>query len=76
MDKDIHFSSRLLMLAGGLMTCSGILMIGCGQPAIGALEWVAAACMLLTARHFRQAEDKRKKAEESKHEEADEVKQQ
>ena len=76
MDKDIHFSSRLLMLAGGLMTCSGILMMGCGRPAIGALEWAAAACMLLTAWHVRRAEDKKKKAEESKHEKADEIEQQ
>ena len=63
------------MLAGGLMTCSGTLMMGCGRPAIGALEW-AAACMFLTAWHVRQAEDKKKKAEESKYEEADEIEQQ
>lgn len=76
MDQDIHFSARMLMLAGWLMACSGTLMMGCGRPEIGVLEWAAAACMCLTAWHVRLVGDKMKKAEELKHEEADEIEQQ
>ena len=53
MKKDIHFSSRMLTLAGGLMTISGVLMAVCTKLSIGGVFWAAAACMFFAAYHFR-----------------------
>lgn len=58
MKKDIHFCSRMLTLAGGLMTLSGILMAICTKLSIGGVFWAAAACMFFSAYHFRIREDK------------------
>lgn len=49
MKKDMHFSSRMLTLAGGLMTISGILMAVCTKLSIGGVLWAAAACMFFAA---------------------------
>ena len=68
MKKDIHFSSRMLTLAGGLLAVSGILMAICAKLAIGGIFWAAAACMFFSACHFRIAEDKKEKEEEKKNE--------
>ena len=38
MKKDIHFTSRMMTLAGGLMTVSGILMALCSKLAIGGIS--------------------------------------
>lgn len=43
MKADIHFSSRMLTLSGGLMTASGILMAVRGRLAIGGIFWAAAS---------------------------------
>ena len=68
MNKDIHFTSRMLSLAGGLLAVSGILMAICAKLAIGGIFWAAAACMFFSAYHFRIAEDKKEKEEEKKNE--------
>ena len=62
MKKDNHFASRMLTLAGGLMTLSGILMAICTELAIGGVLWAAAACMFFSAYHFRIRENKEKEA--------------
>lgn len=66
MKKDIHFSSRMLTLAGGLMTLSGILMAICTKLAVGGILWAAASCLFFAAYHFRINENK--KQEETDHE--------
>lgn len=68
MIKDKHIPSRMLALAGGLMTVSGILTALCGSLAIGGIFWVAASCLFFAAYNFRLAENKKEKAEESKNE--------
>ena len=68
MKKDIHFTSRMMTLAGGLMTVSGILMALCSKLAIGGIFWAAASCLFFAAYNFRLAENKKEKAEESKNE--------
>ena len=65
MKKDIHFSSRMLTLSGGLMTVSGILMAVCGRLGIGGIFWAAASCMFFAAYHFRLSENKNEKSEGS-----------
>lgn len=55
MKKDVRFSSKMLALAGGLMTVSGILMAVCGGLAIGGMLWAAASCLFLAAYHVRLA---------------------
>ena len=62
MKKDIHFSSRMLTLAGGLMALSGILMAICTKLSIGGVLWAAAACMFFSAYHFIIREDKEREA--------------
>ena len=57
MIKDKHIPSRMLALAGGLMTVSGILTALCGSPAIGGIFWAAASCLFFAAYHFRLAEN-------------------
>ena len=54
--KDKHFTSRMLICAGTLMTISGILMAVCAKLAYGGILFVAAICMFFAARHFRSAE--------------------
>ena len=68
MKKDIHFTSRMMTLSGGLMTVSGILMAFCGRPAIGGIFWAAASCQFFAARQFRIAENKKEHEEDSKNE--------
>lgn len=65
MKEDIHFSSRLLSLAGGLMTLAGLLMAVCVNLLYGGIFWAAAACMFFAAYHFRLAENKKMKTEET-----------
>ena len=67
MTKNRHAASNLLVCAGSLMTLSGILMALGGRLPIGGVFWAAAACMFLSARNFRLAEDK-EITEESHHE--------
>lgn len=55
MKKDVRFSSKMLALAGGLMTVSGILMAVCGRLAIGGMLWAAASCLFFAAYHVRLA---------------------
>lgn len=62
--KDKHFPSRMLALAGGLMTVSGILMAVCARLAIGGILWAAASCLFFAACHFRMTENKKENAEE------------
>ena len=66
MKKDIHFTSRMMTLSGGLMTVSGILMAFCGRPAIGGIFWAAASCLFFAARQFRIAENKKEHEEDPK----------
>lgn len=68
MIKDKHIPSRMLALAGGLMTVSGILTALCGSLAIGEIFWAATSCLFFGAYNFRLAENKKEKAEESKNE--------
>ena len=56
--KDKHFTSRMLIIAGTLMTISGILIAICAKPAYGGILFAAAACMFFAARNFRIAEDR------------------
>lgn len=57
--KDKHFTSRMLICAGALMSISGILITICAKPAYGGILFAAAACMFFAARNFRIAEDKK-----------------
>ena len=68
MIKDKHIPSRMLALAGGLMTVSGILTALCGGLAIGGIFWAAASCLFFAARQFRIAENKKEHEEDSKNE--------
>ena len=54
---DQHFSSRMLTLAGGLMTLSGILTALLGRLAVGGIFWAAASCLFFAAYHFRLSEN-------------------
>ena len=67
--KDKHFTSRMLICAGALMSMSGILIAICAEIAYGGILFAAAACMFFAARSFRIAEDK--KEEESPETEAE-----
>ena len=67
--KDKHFTSRMLICAGALMSISGILITICVKLAYGGILFAAAACMFFAARNFRIAEDK--KENESQEEETD-----
>ena len=68
MIKDKHIPSRMLALAGGLMTVSGILTAMLGKLAISGIFWAAASGMFFAAYHFRLAEKKLDETEESKNE--------
>ena len=65
--KDKHFTSRMLICAGALISISGILIAICAQIAYGGILFAAAACMFFAARNFRIAEDKK----EDKNQEAE-----
>ena len=56
--KDKHFTSRMLICAGALMSFSGILMAVCAKLAYGGILFTSAFCMFFAARYFRIAEDK------------------
>lgn len=60
--NDTHFTSRMLICAGALMSISGILMAICVQVAYSGILFAAAACIFFSARNFRIAEDKRENA--------------
>ena len=53
-----HYSSRMLVCAGALMSISGILMAVCAKLAYGGILFAAAAWMFFAARSFHIAEDK------------------
>ena len=57
--KDKHFTSRMLICAGALMSISGILITICAKLAYGGILFAAAACMFFAARNFRITEDKK-----------------
>ena len=57
--EDKHFTSRILIRAGALMSILGILLAICVQIAYGGIFFAAAACMFFSARNFRIAEDKK-----------------
>ena len=67
--KDKHFTSRMLICAGALMSISGVLIAICAKLAYGGILFAAAACMFFAARNFRIAEDK--KDEENQEAETD-----
>lgn len=56
--KDKHFTSRMLIIAGTLMTISGILIAICVKITYGGILFAAASCMFCAARNFRIAEDR------------------
>lgn len=58
--KDKHFTSRMLICAGALISISGILIAICAQIAYGGILFAAAACMFFSAHNFRIAEDQTK----------------
>ena len=69
--KDKHFTSRMLICAGALMSISGVLIAICAKLAYGGILFAAAACMFFAARNFRIAEDKKEnenQGEETDHE--------
>ena len=68
MKKDIHFTSRMMTLSGGLRTVSGILMAFCSKLAIGGIVWAAASCLFFAARQFRIVENKKEHEEDFEHE--------
>lgn len=57
--KDKHFTSRMLICAGALMSISGILIAICAEIAYGGILFAAAACMFFGAHNFRIAEDRK-----------------
>ncbi len=68
MKLDVHFPSRMLILAAGLMTVCGILIAILGRLAIGGIYWAAASCLFFAAFHFRLAENEKKNEEDRKNE--------
>ena len=69
--KDKHFTSRMLICAGTLMTISGILMAVCARLAYGGILFAAASCMFFAVHYFRIAQDREDKdniEEEGNHE--------
>ena len=69
--KDKHFTSRMLICAGALMSISGILITICAQLAYGGILFAAAACMFFAARNFRIAEDKKEDEKDDENQEAE-----
>ena len=69
--KDKHFTSRMLICAGALMSISGILITICVKLAYGGILFAAAACMFFAARNFRIAEDKKEDEKDDEIQEAE-----
>ena len=69
MQKDLHFTSRMLTGAGALLAVSGLLLAVSASPAYGGICWAGAACMFFAARSFRLAEAEQEQKQEQ--EEAD-----
>ena len=69
--KDKHFTSRMLICAGALMSISGILITICVKLAYGGILFAAAACMFFAARNFRIAEDKKEDEKDDENQEAE-----
>ena len=69
--KDKHFTSRMLICAGALMSISGVLMAICAKLAYGGILFAAAACMFFAARNFRIAEDKKEDEKDDENQEAE-----
>ena len=63
MERDHHFTSRMLTCAGALMAVSGVLMALCVRLAYGGILLASAACMFLTAHSFRIAESQKESEE-------------
>ena len=61
--KDNHFTYRMLICAGALMSISGVLLAICAKLAYGGIMFAAAACMFFAARSFRIAEDENQETE-------------
>lgn len=57
--KDKHFTSRMLICAGALMSISGILIAICAKIAYGGILFASAVCMFFAACNFRIAEDRK-----------------
>ena len=57
MKNDRHFTSRMLICAGALMTVSGLLFAICVKLAYGGIFLAAASCMFFAARSFRIKEN-------------------
>lgn len=57
--KDKHFTSRMLICAGVLMSISGVLIAIYAKLAYGGILFAAAVCMFFAAHNFRIAEDKK-----------------
>lgn len=53
-----HFASRMLIIAGTLLTVSGILTAICVKIVYGGILFAAASCMFSAARSVRIAEDR------------------
>ena len=68
MKLDVHFPSRMLILAAGLMTVCGILIAILGRLAMGGIYRAAASCLFFAAFHFRLAENKKENEEDRKNE--------
>ena len=69
--KDKHFTSRMLICAGALMSISGVLIAICAKLAYGGILFAAAACMFFAARNFRIAEDKKEVEKDDENQEAE-----
>ena len=56
--ENTHFASRMLIIAGTLLTISGILTAICVKIVYGGILFAAASCMFSAARSIRIAEDR------------------
>ena len=63
MERENHFTSRMLTCAGTLMAVSGMLMALCVRLAYGGILLASAACMFFAARSFRIAENQKESEE-------------
>lgn len=59
--KNKHFASHMLIIAGTLLTISGILTAICVKIVYGGVLFAAAACMFSAARSVRILEGRDKK---------------
>ena len=63
MERDHHFTSRMLTCAGALMAVFGVLMALCVRLACGGILLASAACMFFAARSFLIAENQKESEE-------------